>query len=125
MTEYVPVETEGTLKDVDMLPNMLPPYVDVTWVPPKLMITRPENPAPVTETEVPTGPLVGLTATAVSPAFAVGARATEKDSILRTSSTSAALVNPVFKPRMFFKGTLSAPLIGTYPDLTLLRKRLI
>jgi hypothetical protein len=62
VTVYVPGDTDGIVNAVLILPNILPENPVATTVVPKLMLTWlfELNPIPITDTDVPTGPWVGL-----------------------------------------------------------------
>ena len=106
---YVPGSADGTLKLVAVLPNIIG-YDVATFVLSKLIVTSSfeSNPATITYTVVPTGPLVGLNVKVSPLAFAAGVITADKVNMLKTSSPSVTLVNPSFKHiKRFSNGNLS------------------
>lgn len=93
-TLYRPLETlSGTVKDVVMVP-VLVAVVVVTMAPLRKICTWPFDvkPDPVTDTVIPTEPLVGLNVMDEA-AFAAGVIIGATANILRTSSASVAKLN--------------------------------
>ena len=88
---------DGTVNEPDIVPSEPAVVVSIVW-PLNEMVVEPLKPFPLTATDVPTGPEVGLNDMLADCAFAIGANDVNEVSALRTNNASTTATKACLKP---------------------------